>query len=227
MKKTAKSKGDLEADIEKMSTSIDQAAARSAELKEDVKTLQAELAKMADEQAKAEKVRTDDHEVYVKQKADLETALAGIRKALDVLRDYYAKKDDGAALLQDNAKFAAFMQQPSPPAGHSKSGGAGGSIISILEVAESDTATNLAKVETEEADEQAAYDKATQEFKLAKAEKDADVKYKTQEFMGLDKSITEISSDRDTTGSELAAVDEYFAKIQDRCVAKPEPYEER
>jgi len=227
MGKTKKSKEELEADIEKMSTSIDQAAARSAELKEQVKVLQAELAKMADEQSKAEKVRSEDHEVYVKQKADLEVALSGIRKALDVLRDYYAKGDAGAALLQDNAKFAAFMQQPSPPVGHSKSGGAGGSIISILEVAESDTATNLAKVESEESDEAAAYEKATQEFKIAKAEKDADVKYKTQEFMGLDKSITEISGDRDTSNNELAAVNEYWAKLQDRCVAKPEPYEER
>merc|ERR1711990_997416 len=54
--------------------------------------------------------------------------------------------------------------QPTPPAGHSKSGGAGGSIISILEVAEDDMAKELSKVESQEADEQAAYDDVDADF---------------------------------------------------------------
>eukprot|EP00929_Paragymnodinium_shiwhaense_P118141 TRINITY_DN8987_c1_g1_i1.p1 TRINITY_DN8987_c1_g1~~TRINITY_DN8987_c1_g1_i1.p1 ORF type:complete len:707 (-),score=311.13 TRINITY_DN8987_c1_g1_i1:196-2316(-) len=227
MKKTKTSKGELDADIEKMSTSIDQAAAHSAELKQQVKDLQEELAAMAKEQDEAESIRSANHAVYVEQQKDLTMALSGIRKALDVLRDYYAKGDDAAALLQDETKFAALMQQPSPPAGHSKSGGSGGSIINILEVAESDTADNLAKVETEEADEVASFEKDTQQFKVAKAEKDQDVKYKTQQYMGLDKSITEISADRDTAGSELSAVEDYYTKLQDRCLGKADPYEER
>jgi len=225
MGKTKASKEELEAQIAKLSTSIDQASAKSTELKEQVKDLQAELAAAAKEQAESDKVRKDDHAVYVEQKADLEQALAGIRKALDVLQDYYASK--GGAFLQDDAHFSAFMQQPAKPVGHSKSGGAGGSIISILQVAESDTAESLAKVEAEEADEAAAYETALQEFKVNKAAKDQDVKYKTQEFTALDKSVTDLSGDRDGATTELAAVDEYFAKLQDRCVAKPDTYEER
>lgn len=161
----------------------------------------------------------------MQQKADLELALGGIRKALDLLQDYYAS--GSAALVQTDAQFGAFMQQPAPPVSHSKSGGAGGGIISILQVAESDTATSLAKVEAEEADEADAYEKATQEFKVLKAAKDQDVKYKTQEFTGLDKSVTDLSGDRDSASTELAAVDEYYLKLQDRCVAKPPSYEER
>eukprot|EP00929_Paragymnodinium_shiwhaense_P069382 TRINITY_DN349_c0_g4_i2.p1 TRINITY_DN349_c0_g4~~TRINITY_DN349_c0_g4_i2.p1 ORF type:complete len:540 (-),score=243.01 TRINITY_DN349_c0_g4_i2:257-1690(-) len=225
MSKTKKSKDELEAQVEELSTGIDQAAARSTELKEEVKTLQAELATMADEQATAEKVREADNAVYVKQKADLELALSGIRKALDLLRDYYAKS--AASLLQDNSQFNSFMQQPSPPVSHGKSGGAGGSIINILEVCESDTATELSKIEAEESDEADAFEKATQEFKVAKASKDQDVKYKTQEYSGLDKSITEMSGDRDNVDTELAAVNEYYTKLQGRCVAKPESYEEK
>merc|ERR1719326_1668334 len=119
------------------------------------------------------------------------------------------------------------MQQPAKPMGHSKSGGAGGSIISILEVAESDAATELSKVEAQEADEAEAYETALQDFKVNKAAKDQDVKYKTQEFTGLDKSVTDLSGDRDGASTELAAVDEYYAKLQDRCVAKPDTYEDR
>merc|ERR1719305_1261438 len=113
------------------------------------------------------------------------------------------------------------------PEKHSKSGGAGGSIIGILEVVESDFANNLAKEETEEADAAAEYEKTTQENKVTKTLKDQDVKYKTQEFTGLDKKIAELTADRESTDAELSAVDEYYAKIKDRCIAKPETYEER
>merc|ERR1719420_1594120 len=124
-------------------------------------------------------------------------------------------------------KDSDFMQQPAQPALHEKASGAGGSIIDILEVVESDFATNLAKEETEEADAAADYDKTTQENKVTKTIKDQGVKYKTQEATALDKEISELSSDRDTTNNELAAVNEYYGQIKERCIAKPESYEER
>merc|ERR1719379_3196801 len=104
---------------------------------------------------------------------------------------------------------------------------AAGSIIDILEVCESDFTKNLAAEETEEEDAIAVYEKTTQDNKLATTMKSQDVKYKIQEFKGLDKSITELSAERDTTNTELEAVLEYYAKIKDRCIAKPETYEER
>merc|ERR1719337_12620 len=113
------------------------------------------------------------------------------------------------------------------PKGHSKAGGAGGSIINLLEVCESDFASNLAKEETEEATRAEAYEQNTQENKVAKTSKESDVKYKTKESVSLDKTVAELSSDRDTTNTELSAVNEYWAKLTDRCVAKPESYEER
>merc|ERR1719487_578885 len=123
--------------------------------------------------------------------------------------------------------FDAFMQQPAAPQKHSAAGGAGGSIIDILEVCESDFAKNLATEETEEADAVATYETTTQENKLSVTMKSQDVKYKTKEFKGLDKSISDLSGDRDTTNTELSAVLEYYGKIKDRCIAKPETYEER
>jgi len=57
--------------------------------------------------------------------------------------------------------------------------------------------------------------------------KTQDLKYKTKEVKGLKKSIADLSSDKDTIANELAAVDEYYSKLKDRCIAKPETYEER
>merc|ERR1719386_430594 len=130
-------------------------------------------------------------------------------------------------MLQNGVDVASAMQQPAPPAKHSKASGAGGSIIDILEVCESDFAKNLAAEETQEADSAAEYEKQTQENKVTKAMKEQDVKYQTAEFKGLDKTISELSSDRETTNTELSAVMDYDGKLKGRCIAKPETYEER
>merc|ERR1740121_876249 len=119
------------------------------------------------------------------------------------------------------------MHQPPAPELYAKATDAGSSIVGILQVVESDFATNLAKEETEEEDAAAEYDKTTQENKVTQTLKNQDVKYKSQEFVGLDKRIAELSGDRDSTDAELSAVLDYYSKIKDRCIAKPETYEER
>merc|ERR1712129_469428 len=131
-----------------------------------------------------------------------------------VLRDYYASD-------------AALVQQPAMPALHTAATGAGTSIIGILEVVESDFATGLAKEESQEDDAAALYDQTTQENKVTKTMKDQDLKYKTAEVKSLAKAVADLSSDRETLSTELDAVNEYYAKLKDRCIAKPETYEER
>merc|ERR1719311_1592390 len=100
-------------------------------------------------------------------------------------------------MLQSDTQFGAFMQQPPIPQTHAPATGAGGSVISILEVVEADFAGELAKRETEESDEQAAYDKMTQQNKVTKTLKDQDVKYKTMEFVRRDKAVAQMSSERE------------------------------
>jgi len=225
MAKTEAKKAELDTTMESLSTKIDRASSKSAGLKEDVKELQSELAALAKETAEMDQMRNEQNANYRAAKSDLELGLGGVQKALGVLRDYYAGA--AASLVQDDSKFGSLMQQPAMPEKHGKSAGAGGSIIGILEVVESDFSNNLAKEESQEADAQSEYDKTTQGNKISKATKEQDVKYKTQEFKGLDKEISELSSDKSTTGTELAAVNEYYGKIKGRCIAKPETYEER
>merc|ERR1740123_797037 len=170
--KTEAKKAELEEDVAKMTSRIDQAAAKSAKLKGQVKQLENELAVLARTQAEMDRIRSETHADYAVAKADLELGLTGVRKALSTLRDYYGS---AASMMQDE------VRQPAAPEIHSKSAGAGGSIIDILEVVESDFATNLAKEEAEEADAQSEYEKVAQENAVTKTLKDQDVKYKTQE----------------------------------------------
>jgi chromosome segregation ATPase len=228
MSKTKAKMEQLDDDVSALTSQIDKAAAKSAELKEEVAELQSALAAQAKAQAEMDDIRNGSHDDYVVAKRELTAGLSGIRKALGVLLDFYGG-DSAAAMLQedDDEKFGAFMQQPEAPVKHQKSKGAGGSIIDILEVCESDFATNLAKEETEEADELANYEQMTQQNKLSAAGKKQDVKFKTQEGAAQEKTIADVSSDKESTNTELKAVLEYYSKIQKRCVAQPESYESR
>merc|ERR1719231_1826175 len=67
----------------------------------------------------------------------------------------------------------------------------------------------------------------TQENKITKTTKEQDVKYKTKEKAGLEKFVSEAKTDLQGTQTELDAVLEYYEKLKDQCIAKPEPYEER
>ncbi|CAK0906084.1 unnamed protein product [Prorocentrum cordatum] len=217
MAKTEEKKSELEEDLDTLTAKMDKAAATSATLKDDVATLQKELAELAKMQAELDKIRADTSAAFKVAKEELSLGLTGVGQALTILRSYYSS--EAAALVQTG--------QPEPPVMHSAASGAGGSIIGILEVCQSDFAKNLAKREHEEADEAAEYERLTQENAVIKTEKSQALKYKTQEFKSLDKALADMTSDKETMNTELKAVLEYYSKIKDRCIAKPEAYEER
>merc|ERR1719401_3116434 len=73
----------------------------------------------------------------------------------------------------------------------------------------------------------AEYDAETKENEIIKVTKEQDAKYKTKEANGLDKSVAELSSDKEGVETELAAVNEYLKELEGRCVAKAETYAER
>merc|ERR1719235_1852830 len=183
MAKTKAKKEELSDDIEKLTTKIDSDTSSSKRLKEEVTGLQKALAELADSQAEMDKVREETHAAFVSAKEDLEQGIAGVQGASEVLRNYYQSEE---AFLQDGS------QQPAAPEKHEKSSGAGGSIISILEVAESDFTKNLAEEEDEEAAAQEEYEKTTQENKINKATMEQDVKYeKTTQENKINKATME------------------------------------
>eukprot|EP00928_Gymnodinium_smaydae_P046710 TRINITY_DN31133_c0_g1_i1.p1 TRINITY_DN31133_c0_g1~~TRINITY_DN31133_c0_g1_i1.p1 ORF type:complete len:724 (+),score=240.09 TRINITY_DN31133_c0_g1_i1:57-2174(+) len=215
MKETKQKTEELKYDIEKLSSKIDKSRADSAMLKDEVSTLQAELAEIARSQAEADGLRNEEHSVYVSAKADLEQGLTGVRMALKVLREYYANNP------------ASFAQQPEAPELHSKSTGAGTSIIGMLEVIEADLGKSLASTEMHEDSSATAYQKLSMENKLSKTTKEQDVKYKTKEAANLDKAASEAESDHESLQTELDAVLQVTANIRGMCELKPETYEER
>merc|ERR1719162_1792675 len=190
---------------EKLSTKIAQMAGASAKLKSEVSTLQNELAGLTKAQAEMDQLRQKENAAYKANKPEIEQGLGGIKKALKVLKEYYAKP----ALMQveDASKGAD-------------------AILGLLEVAESDFSKLLAEMIAEEEQAQGAYDSATQENDVAKKTKEQDVKYKTKEAAGLDKSATELKGDLSGITDELSAIQEYDKQIKARCIVMPPSYEE-
>jgi len=192
------------AKIEKLSTKIDQMSARSAQLKEEVAALQNGLSQLASSQAEMDKLRNGENTAFKANKAEMEKGLDGVKLALKVLTEYYAKEAD-----------------------HASADGAGSGIIGLLEVCESDFSKGLAEMISTEDSAASAYDRESKENEIEKATKEQDVKYKTKESTDLDKSSAESSNDKTGVQAELDAVMTYLKGIEDRCIAKAESFSSR
>merc|ERR1712204_105711 len=101
---------------------------------------------------------------------------------------------------------------------HASDEGGGAGIIGLLEVVESDFSKGLIEMTSTEDAAQASYDQETKENEIEKV---------TKEASGLEKATAEATSDKSGVQEELDAVSEYLKGIEDRCIAKPETYEER
>jgi len=203
MAETKQKKIEKSAEVEHLSTKIDQKSSASAKLKEEVSTLQQELAAMAKSQSEMDSLRAEQKSVYEFNKEETEQGLEGVKLALKVLRDYYAKAEK------------------------SSQGGASSGVIGMLEVIESDFSKSLAQMTAVEDAAAAEYHMQTQQNEVTKKMKDQDVKYKTKEFTGLDKSVNEHKTDRDGSQEELDATMEALKRLEDMCIAKPESYADR
>jgi len=191
-------KADLESTHAKLSTKIDQMSARSTNLKREVAALQKALAELARSQQEMNSMRQAEKATYEHDRPEMELGIEGVKAALQVLRDYYASGD-----------FA-----------HVAAEGAGGGVIGLMEVIESDFSKGLALMISEEESSAAVFDRQTKENAVEKMTKDQSERYKSAESVRLDKAVSQANSDRSGTQAELDATIEYLKQLNDSCVLK-------
>jgi hypothetical protein len=201
---TAK-KDDATAELEKLNTKLESDTAHSAKLKEEVATLQKELAELAARTEEMNKIRNEEKALYEKNRPEMEQGLKGVKLALKILNEYYASADKS----------------------HSASSGGASGIVGLLEVVESDFTKGLTEIVATEEAAVAAHESETKENAIEKTTKEQDVKYKTKEFTALDKTIGDVTKDRDGVQDELDAVNEALEALDKKCTYKVESYEER
>jgi len=208
------SKAKLQFVMDKQTGQIDKAKAKAASLEEQTATLTQDLATLSKEQGEADKNRASENALYKTTKADLKDAAAGVKAALKVLRAYY------------DSKAAEFFQKPS--FGHKKESGAGGSVISILEMVESDTEKQLSNTEMVESEAITAYTKLTNDNKFTKAVKSETLKHKKVASITLAKVMSEYNEDLEGQQTEMDAILAAAKGIKGQCDApEPESYEEK
>merc|ERR1719230_349763 len=215
MSETKAKRDDKQSDLDDLNTKIDAATSKIAKLKEEIATLQGELGAIAKAQKEATAMRAEEAAAWKEAKADYEAGVEGVGMALQVLRDYYAEKEE------------SLIQQPAPGATHTKATGAATGIIGMLEVIESDFTKSLADGSAAEAMAIEAYEKLTQDNKIATTEKSTAVEYKTKDKKETEAMLEGLKEDKASAEKEYAAIMEYWEKLQPMCIAKPEPYAER
>jgi hypothetical protein len=222
MGETKVKKEDKTDEVTDLQVKIDKATSKIAKLKQEINTLMEELAKIAEEQQTADKIREEEKAAWTSAEADFSSGLEGVGMALQVLRDYYAEKEE--SLLQTGAQTHAKVQTHAKA---KKETGAASGIIGMLEVVESDFSKLLAEGKAAEDQAVKIYEEQTTENKIATKTKETEVKYKNKDQKETEALLESLKEDIGGTQKELDAITQYWEKLQPVCVAKPEPYEER
>merc|ERR1719420_495223 len=108
MSETKAKKEELTDEITALTTKIDKMSAQSAQLKEEVAILSKELSDLAKSQAEMDKVREEEKAAFEKNKPEMEEGLEGIKLALKVLREYYAKEDKAHKAAEGAPRLLCF-----------------------------------------------------------------------------------------------------------------------
>lgn len=210
--------------LDKYQARVDKAETGIAELTEQVKELEADLAEIDKATAEATSIRTTEKEDNAKAMKDFKDSADAVISAIGVLKQFY----EGGEFLQTNANGGEmFIQTSMSSKSKMKMAGDGSGIIGILEVAEEDFTRLFA--ETEEAEKQAedSFQKLLTENKVSKATKQAELKGKATEIKSLQVALSQAKEDHSSVGEELDAVLAYIDKLKPQCETKAMSYEEK
>eukprot|EP00933_Yihiella_yeosuensis_P031047 TRINITY_DN245_c0_g1_i2.p1 TRINITY_DN245_c0_g1~~TRINITY_DN245_c0_g1_i2.p1 ORF type:complete len:677 (-),score=258.34 TRINITY_DN245_c0_g1_i2:116-2146(-) len=198
--KVADKKDAKQDEVDKLASKMSGISSKSAQLKSEVQDLQKALSELAAASKEMTEIRSQEKAAFNKNKPEMESGLEGVKTALKVLRKYYESSG--------------------------KRGGATG-IIGMLEVCESDFAKSLSDMKIAEKTAATDFEKETKEMQLEKVRKEQDAKYKAQAAQKLDKDLTEVQSDADSIGEEMAAIIEFSNGIEAECTETQASFAEK
>jgi hypothetical protein len=212
----AKSRGkqkDLAARADMHSVRIEKTEAGKAKLKEAISTLTTEISEIDAGMKEATDLRMQQKTEFDASSAEYKQSADAVANAIQVLQAYYSS--------------GSFVQTGQAPVLGGARTDIGSTIISMLEVAESDFTQLLSEATAAETAASTAFEKLSLKNKFARAAKIEEVKGKTSELKTLEMNLLNYKEDRETTGKELDAVLAYLDKLKPQCETKVMTYEER
>merc|ERR1719375_37615 len=213
MAKSRSKQKDLAARVDMHSVRIEKSEAGKAKLKEQMSTLTTEIAEIDAGMKEATDLRMKEKAEFDASSAEYRQSADAVANAIQVLQTYYAQ--------------GSFVQtQQAPVLGGAKSD-IGSTIISMLEVAESEFTQLLSEATAAENAAATAFEKLSSKNTLARVAKIDEVKGKGSELKTLEMNLLNYKEDRETTGKELDAVLAYLDKLKPQCETKVVSFAER
>jgi prefoldin subunit 5 len=201
---------------------IDELTASMAKLTEEITELTAAVAAIDEAVAKATSIRDAEKAKNTQTISDSQEAQTAVAQALTVLREFYAKAAEATALVQQQPEAPEVFDEP-----YKAMGDAGGGVVGMLEVIESDFARLEAETKAAEDLAQKEYDEFMTDSEVDKTQKMSDIKHKEGRKQDQSKSLEEKKADLEGTQKELDAALDYYEKLKPSCVDSGESYEER
>jgi len=195
--------------VDKLTALIEELTASITKIGEETTVLSAAISEIDASMAKATGERNEESARNQATIADAKVAAEATAQALTVLREFYAQAQGGA-----------FIQKP-------YTGMAGGGVVGMLEVIESDFVRLQTETTAEEDEGAAAFTKFSRDCSKDKALKDSELKHKVNSKTEKEGELADAQKDLKGTQEELDAALAYFEKLKPSCVEAGQSYEER
>jgi len=206
--------------VETLHSEIDELEASIAKLTEDITDLTTAVAELDAAVSKATNLRNEEKTKNTQTIADSQEAQTAVAQALTVLKEFYAKAAEATAFVQTRQEPPETFDKP-------YTGMAGGGVVGMLEVIESDFARLEADTKASEASAQKEYDEFMTDSEVDKTKKSTDIEHKTAKKQDEEQTLTTKKSDLEGTQKELDAALAYFDKLKPSCVDSGVSYEDR
>jgi chromosome segregation ATPase len=215
MTKSRAKQKDLAARADMHTVRIEKSEAGKAKLNEQISTLTTEIAEIDAGMKEATDLRMKEKAEFDESSAEYRQSADAVANAIQVLQSYYSQ-----------GSFVQAQAAQAPELGGAKSD-IGSTIISMLEVAESEFTQLLSEATAAENAAASSFEKLGKKNTFARAAKIEEVKGKGSELKSLEMNLLNYKEDRETTGKELDAVLAYLDKLKPQCETKVVSFDER
>jgi len=200
----------------------DKLGAEIAELAQTIATLSSEISTLNDEHAKRQKLRSEEHQENMETIQDAKEAQIAVKKATQILKDFYRKGADATALNQQPENKPEIFDEKYTGM-QSEHGGVQG----MMEVILSDFVRLQSDTETAENEAQHEFNAFSTKNKSSVAQKEEEKKDANKEKKKREGALVTCKSDLKDSKEAYEAAMGVFEKLKPPCVSTGVNYDDR
>jgi chorismate mutase len=212
-------------EAEDLTAQIEKATADIAQLTEEITTLADDIAAIKGQQADAQGIRDAEKAKNQETISDAKVAQAAVEKAMQVLKDFYAKAEASSLIQGTNGLEQEMAQASKAPYKGMASGG--GNLVDFLDVILSDFARLESETSTAEDNSQASHDKFMNEANDDVALKSTEQEHKEGKRDQLTELNRNLKKELKLTQEELDAALKYYDELKPDCLDMGLSYADR